>query len=275
MRAALLAAFRGPAYVTRMDQQLSGALRREPIFNVPTVVVATLAGLVFIHLVREWVLTPEQDTQLLLWSAFIPARYDATATAGAGAVAGLGPRIWTFFSYALLHGSWVHLGLNGIWLLAFGTPIARRFGVVRYLLFFALTAAAGAAAHLATYTNAYVPVIGASASISGFMAAAIRFVFQRSGPLGSIGRNDPESYRVPALPLIAVLRDPRVLVFLAVWFGLNILFGVGSLSLDGSDQQIAWQAHIGGFLAGLLAFPLFDPVRMARREDGGDQPTFH
>jgi membrane associated rhomboid family serine protease len=275
LRAALLAAFRRAAYVTLMDQQLSGALRREPIFNVPTVVVATLAVLVFIHLVREWVLTPEQDTQVLLWSAFIPARYDATAAADAGAVAGLAPRIWTFFSYALLHGSWMHLGLNGIWLLAFGTPIARRFGAVRYLLFFALTAAAGAAAHLATYTNAYVPVIGASASISGFMAGAIRFVFQRSGPLGSIGRNDPESYRVPALPLTAVLRDPRVLVFLAVWFGLNILFGVGSLSLDGSDQQIAWQAHIGGFLAGLLAFPLFDPVRMSPRDSGSDQPTFH
>jgi len=258
-----------------MDQQLSGALRREPIFNVPTAVVATLAVLVIIHLVREWVLTPQQDTQVLLWFSFIPARYDAAATAGAGAVAGLGPKVWTFFSYALLHGSWMHLGLNGIWLLAFGTPVARRFGALRYLLFFVLTAVAGAAAHLATQTNAYVPVIGASASISGFMAAAIRFVFQRSGPLGLIGRNDPQAYLVPALPLPAVLRDPRVLAFLAVWFGLNILFGVGSLSLDGNDQQIAWQAHIGGFIAGLLGFPLFDPVRATPPRDGGDQVTFH
>src|SRR5947209_4120940 len=261
-----------------MDQQLSGATRREPIFNVPTAVVATLAVLIIIHLVREWVLTPQQDTQLLLWFAFIPARYDAAATADAGAIAGLGPSISTFFTYAVIHGNWMHLGLNGIWLLAFGTPIARRFGPTRYLAFFAVTAAAGATAHLATYTNAYIPVIGASASISGFMAAAIRFVFQRSGPLGSIGRNDPQAYRVPALPLTAVLRDPRVLAFLAVWFGLNILFGVGSLSLDGGEEQIAWQAHIGGFLAGLLAFPLFDPVKAARVGDSGDpndQPTIH
>jgi membrane associated rhomboid family serine protease len=271
----VLAAFRRAAYVSRMDQQLSGATRREPIFNVPTAVVATLAVLVIIHLVREWVLTPQQDTQLLLWFAFIPARYDAAATADAGAIAGLGPRIWTFFTYAVIHGNWMHLGLNGIWLLAFGTPIARRFGAMRYLAFFAVTAVAGAAAHLATYTNAYVPVIGASASISGFMAAAIRFVFQRSGPLGAIGRNDPQAYRVPALPLTAVLRDPRVLAFLAVWFGLNILFGVGSLSLDGSDQQVAWQAHIGGFLAGLLAFPLFDPVKRTPVDDGSDQRTIH
>ena len=250
-----------------MDQQVNGALRREPIFNVPTAVVATLAVLVLVHVVREWVLTARQDAQLLLWFAFIPARYDAAVMASAGDIAGLGPRIWTFFTYALIHGDWAHLGLNGVWLLAFGTPIARRFGSARYLVFFALTAAAGAAAHLLTHPNAYVPVIGASASISGFMAAAIRFVFQHSGPLGSIGRNDPDAYRVPALPLMAVLRDPRVLAFLVVWFGLNILFGVGSLSLDGSEQQIAWEAHIGGFLAGLLAFPLFDPIRPTRFGD--------
>ena len=185
-----------------MDQQLGDVrVRREPIFNVPTAVVATLAVLVLVHVVREWVLTQRQDAQLLLWFAFIPARYDAAVTATAGDVAGLGPQIWTFFTYALIHGDWTHLGLNSVWLLAFGTPIARRFGAMRFLAFFVLTAAAGAAAHLATHAHAYIPVIGASASISGFMAAAIRFVFQRSGPLGSIGRNDPESYRVPALPL--------------------------------------------------------------------------
>src|ERR1041385_1040712 len=188
----------------RMDQQTGGLHgRREPIFNVPTVVVAMLAILVFVHVVRTFALTEQQDFDLLLWFAFIPARYNAAVTAGAGAVAGLGPQIWTFFTYALIHGDWTHLGLNGVWLLAFGTPIARRFGTMRYLAFFAVTAAAGAAAHLATYGNAYAPVIGASASISGFMAAAMRFVFQHSGPLGSIGRNDPQSYRVPALPLTA------------------------------------------------------------------------
>jgi membrane associated rhomboid family serine protease len=270
VRASLLAAFRHPAYVTRMDQQLGGTLRREPIFNVPSAVVAMLVVLVLVHLVRDFVLTPKQDAQLLLWFAFIPARYDAAVAADVGEIAGLAPRIWTFFSYALIHGDWTHLGLNGVWLLAFGTPIARRFGTVRYLAFFMLTAAAGAAAHFAAATNAYMPVIGASASISGFMAAAMRFVFQRSGPLGSIGRNDPQAYRVSALPLIAVLRDPRVLAFLAVWFGLNILFGVGSLSLDGGEQLIAWQAHIGGFLAGLLAFPLFDPVKPVGFGDGSD-----
>jgi membrane associated rhomboid family serine protease len=115
-------------------------------------------------------------------------------------------------------------------------------------------------------------MVGASASISGFMAAAMRFAFQRSGPLG-IGRHDPEAYRVPALPLSAVLRDVRVLSFLAVWFALNLVFGIGSLSIDGGEQSIAWQAHIGGFLAGLLAFAAFDPVKAAPRGSGPDRAT--
>lgn len=245
-----------------MDERASAA-RHEPIFNVPGVVVATLIVLLGVHALRTFILADEQDAQILVWFSFIPARYDAAVVAETGAAAGIGPRIWTFFSYALIHGDWAHLGLNSVWLLAFGTPIARRFGALRYVAFFMLTAAAGAGAHLFTHMHAYVPVIGASASISGFMAAAMRFAFQRSGPLGMIGREDPEAYRVPALPLTRVLRDGRVLIFLIVWFGLNLLFGVGSLSLDGGEQQIAWQAHIGGFVAGLITFRLFDPVRPA------------
>jgi membrane associated rhomboid family serine protease len=251
----------------------------EPIFNVPAVVTATLAVIVLVHALRAWVLTSEQDIELLLLFSFIPARYDATVLAQGAVPGGVGAQIWTFVTYALIHGDWTHLGLNGVWLLAFGTPVARRFGAVRYLLFFAVTAAAGAAVHLAFHAHAFVPMVGASASISGFMAAAMRFAFQRSGPLGLIGRNDLDAYRVPALPLTAVLRDGRVLAFLGVWFALNLLFGIGSLSLDGSEQAIAWQAHIGGFLAGLLAFALFDPVKAAPPGGSASEPdqqaTFH
>jgi len=247
----------------------------EPIFNVPTVVTATIAMLVLVHVVRVWLLTPEQDIQLLLLFSFIPARYDATLLAQGAVPGGLAAGIWTFVTYALIHGDWTHLGLNGVWLLAFGTPVARRFGPMRYLALLAVTAAAGAAAHLATHSNAFVPMIGASASISGFMAASMRFAFQRSGPLGLLGRDD-DAYRVPALPLSLVLRDARVLAFLAVWFALNLLFGIGSLSLDVGEQAIAWQAHIGGFLAGLLAFAAFDPVKtVPAAASEPDQPTMH
>src|SRR5947209_19654719 len=186
-----------------------------------------IAVLVLIHALRAFVLTPEQDIELLLLFSFIPARYDPTMLAQGAVPGGLGAEIWTFVSYALIHGDWSHLGINGVWLLAFGTPVARRFRAIRYLAFFAVTSAAGAAAHLATHSNAFVPMVGASASISGFMAAAMRFAFQRSGPLGLLGRND-EAYRVPALPLAAVLRDGRVLAVLVVCFALYLVFWYGS-----------------------------------------------
>jgi membrane associated rhomboid family serine protease len=148
-----------------------------------------------------------------------------------------------------------------VWFLAFGTPVARRFGVLRFMLFFAATAAAGAAVHLVTHFGDKAPVVGASAAISGAMAAAIRFVFQRGGPLGALGSANEDAYKVPAAPLTVMLRDPRIMLFLAVWFGLTLFFGFGSSSFPGLEGPIAWEAHIGGFLAGLLCFPLFDPVR--------------
>ncbi|MBV8836680.1 MAG: rhomboid family intramembrane serine protease, partial [Alphaproteobacteria bacterium] len=179
----------------------------EPIFNVPAVVSGLLAILFAIHAVREWALTPELDNELLWLFAFVPSRYDATIGLGAFP-GGVAADAWTFITYAFLHGSWTHLGLNAVWLLAFGTPVARRFGAMRFLAFFAVTAAAGALAHLVAYSGERVPMIGASASISGFMAAAIRFAFQRGGPL-RFGRDQDDAYRVPALPLLAVLRDGR------------------------------------------------------------------
>jgi membrane associated rhomboid family serine protease len=246
-------------------QQVPDPLRTpsEPIFNVPGIVAVTIAVLFAIHGVREWVLSPETDNDLLWLFAFVPVRYQSSMLGQGVFPGGTAADVWTFVTYAFLHGSWSHLILNSVWLLAFGTPVARRFGATRFILFFAVTAAGGALAHLAVHAGLRVPMIGASAAISGFMAAAMRFAFLRGGPLRLLGNDQHDAYRIPAQPLLVVLRDPRVLIFLAVWFGLNLLFGLGSLGMDGSDQSIAWQAHIGGFVSGLLAFALFDPVKAA------------
>jgi membrane associated rhomboid family serine protease len=244
----------------------------EPIFNVPTVVSATIALLVLVHGVRELVLSPMDDRHFLLLFAFIPARFEASVL-GPVWPGGLAADIWTFVSYSAIHGDLMHLGINVFWLLAFGSPVARRFGAWRYLAFFAATAAAGAALHLAMHMGDRVVMVGASAAISGFMAAAMRFAFQPNAPLGLFGSNEPEAYRVPAAPLGAMLRDGRVLAFIIVWFGINLLFGLGSMSMDGGQQAIAWEAHIGGFLAGLIAFPLFDPVGRAKRHDHAAVPA--
>jgi len=237
----------------------------EPLFNVPPVIVLTIAVFCVVHAVRELILTSQQDVEFLLLFAFIPARYTPEMLAVDTLPGGLGADVWTFVTYALIHGDLTHLAINVIWLLPFGTAVARRFGRARFLALFAAWAAAGAGVHLLTHPGELLPMIGSSAAVSGFMAAAIRFVFQAGGPIGVFRSAEAPIYHVPAVPLREALRDPRILAFLVVWFGLNALFGVGSVSLLGVDQPVAWQAHIGGFLAGLLLFPLFDPVTAAAR----------
>lgn len=234
-------------------------MKNEPLFNIPTVIVTLLIVLAAIHGMREWLLTERQDLEFVFTFAFVPARYDSSIVLNGVIPGGFGAEIWSFVTYSLLHGSWTHFGFNAIWLLAFGSAVARRFGTWRFLAFFAVTAAAGALTHLVTNAGSTAPMIGASASISGAMAAALRFAFQRGGPLGVLGSTDEEAFRVPAIPLSGVLRDSRVLIFLAVWFGTNLLFGIGGSAFTGTDEVVAWQAHIGGFLAGLLLFSWFDP----------------
>jgi membrane associated rhomboid family serine protease len=231
------------------------------MFNVPPAVVATVAVLLVVHALRMLVLTDAEDLQFLLTFAFIPARYDTDLLVGGSFPGGFGADLWTFFTYAFLHADLLHIGLNLAWLLPFGTALARRFGTWRYVAFMLVAAAAGAFAHLISHPGAMLPMIGASAAISGAMAAALRFVFQKGGPLSRWrGESDGDAYRVPAASLMATLRDPRFLVFLGAWIGLNALFGLGSVSIVEDGQEIAWQAHIGGFLAGLFLFNAFDPA---------------
>jgi len=103
-------------------------------------------------------------------------------------------------------------------------------------------------------------MIGASAAISGAMAAAMRFVFRRDGRVGFF-RDGSDAAHLPVQPLRATLGDPRFLLFLATWVGLNALFGFGTITFGGEPgQEIAWQAHVGGFFAGLFLFKAFDPA---------------
>ena len=203
--------------------------RRERMLNVPAVVVALLVVLGVIQAVLMLVLTAEQTTEFLLLFAFIPARYDASVLPDVAWPGGWAADIWTFVTYALIHADLSHLIFNAVWFLAFGSPVAQRFGSLRFLAFMAVTAAAGAAVHLVTHFGELLPMVGASAAISGAMAAATRFAFQRGGPLG-LWRDPAEACRVPAAPLAASLRDPRVLAF--------VLSGSASIFCSGSSPWV-------------------------------------
>lgn len=237
--------------------QLPTEQRREPILTLPGPLTAYVLLLAVIHL--RVLLPVEWENWTIDVFGFIPKRYDLTLLS-IDFPGGAGARVWTFVTYSLLHANFSHIAFNVLWLLPFGSALARRFGGVRFFLFMAVTAIAGALAHLVTHEHAVAPMIGASASVSGAMAAAIRFAFVK-GSFLSFSRGDADAAaKVPALSLARALRNPRVLAFLGVWFGVNIIFGLGSISIGTEGVSVAWQAHIGGFFAGLLLFSLFDPV---------------
>jgi membrane associated rhomboid family serine protease len=245
------------------------SLPREPLLTLPGALTVYILLLAVIHL--RVLLPPDLQNWTVDAFGFIPKRYDSSLLA-IGFPGGEGAKVWTFVTYSLLHANLSHIGFNVLWLLPFGSALARRFGAVRFFVFMAVTAAAGALAHLITDEHDLAPMIGASASVSGTMAAAIRFAFVR-GSFLSFSRGDADAAaKVPAQSLWQALRDRRVLGFLAVWFGINIVFGIGSIAIGMEGGKVAWQAHIGGFLAGLLLFSSFDPVPRAA-PDAADAST--
>jgi membrane associated rhomboid family serine protease len=249
---------------------------REPILTIPGAMTALLVVMAAIHGVRA--LLPLETDEDVIWTfGFVPARYDASLTPGI-IPGGAGADVWTFLTYAFLHADLNHIVFNMLWMLPFGSALARRFGAVRFFVFLGITAVGGAVAHLLTHQQETAPMIGASAAVSGAMAACIRFAFQ-SGSFLSFRRGDAElAAHVPALSLWRSLQNSRVLGFLAIWFGINIVFGLGSVAVGATTQSVAWQAHIGGFLAGLLLFSWFDPVLRAILQDnqaGAPPPDGH
>lgn len=232
--------------------------RRQPVFNLPPVIVASLAVLFGVHAARVTLLSPEVDFDLVLRFAFIPVRVIAPGTIGSAIPGGPGAALWSFVTYALFHADWAHLIFNSLWLAAFGSTLAWRFGTTRFLAFSALGAICGAVASLLLNPDGLTPMIGASAAISAHMAGASRFVFFAGGPLRSF--DGPAAYRRPAPPLRVAMSDRRVIAFLAVWFGLNLLFGLFAGNTSFASGPIAWEAHIGGFLGGLILFRYFDPI---------------
>jgi membrane associated rhomboid family serine protease len=266
--------------MSAIDPRGAGRLR-EPMFNAPAVVVVLIVVLLAIHAAVSWAPDTFQD-RVVRDFAFIPGRLtiaiwpqrlidlldransDPTALEQARAIRELGvlsggAKPWTLLTYAFLHGSWTHVLLNAVWLIAFGPPIARRFGRPRFLLFLAVTAIASALAHWANGPMDFSPLIGASGADSGLMGAATRFMFQPGAPLGafgSVGRPEIESIR--PVSLRGVFFERRALIFLGVWLATNFIFGAGAQTFGLSDMPVAWVAHLGGFFAGLVLFPLFD-----------------
>src|SRR5277367_793405 len=232
---------------------------RQPALRVPASVVGLIAVLVVAHVARMMVSTL-QSGYIVANYAFNPARYShAFLAAHNVAPQTFWERAIPFVSYIFLHGSYTHLAVNCIWLLPFGSIVARRLGSVTFILFFLVCGVAGAAAHLVTNWGANEATIGASGAIAGLMAMAFRIVAlveaQDLPSYAAAVRGDLQRH-TPLAPILS----SRILVWSVIWLAINLLVGVTGVGAGpGSGPQlIAWQAHMGGYIAGLLLAGPFD-----------------
>jgi membrane associated rhomboid family serine protease len=136
----------------------------------------------------------------------------------------------------VLHADLMHLAINMLFLLAFGSGVARQIGAARFLLFYALTGMAGGITFMLIEPQSTAVLIGASGAVSGLMGAVVHMVFRRPVRRPGNGR--------------------QALIFIAVWLAMNWLVGSYGADAIGASGPIAWQAHMGGFLVGLALFPL-------------------
>lgn len=222
------------------------------MLRVPFIVVATIAVLVLAYL--GWAFAPPNiGDRILADFAFWPARYSAHYLAAHGAAhQSLLDLAVPFVGYAFLHGDLSHVAINCLWLLAFGPIVARRWGPWLFLTIFFLCAIAAAFAHLATNWGSDNPVIGASGAISGLMGAGIRMLRARIWIEGE------------PFPRLAPLFSGQIVVFTLFWLLANVLAGYTGIGMDAQVRLIAWQAHIGGFVAGLLLATPFDALARRR-----------
>ncbi len=200
---------------------------KQPIFNAPRGTLFVCGALVLSHLLFA-VVGPTWQEIALLTLAFIPARFLAHFVNDGMAFSILD--LVPLLGHAFLHADFKHLLLNTGLLLAFGSAVERRLGSTCFLFVFAVAAATGALAELTADYTRPVFVIGASGAVYGMMAAAIPIMFRPGMPAG--------------------LR--RGLEFVAIIMGLNLIVAGLGLGDVLAGAEIAWRAHIGGFLAGLL-----------------------
>lgn len=218
-------------------------------------IVLTLLALMVLVFVIGWVLPRQAAWRLDYALGFVPARFAAVIGGDYGVVRGAGPLL----SHVFVHGNLTHIVVNAMGLAIFGTAVARRLRVEGggarnaglFLGFFFASGVAGALCYGLVNAGSGILLVGASGAISGLMAGAMRFALRALAPYG------PQEG--PLAPLTAY----PVVTASAVYVGFNLLTPLGLGRLIGAGLPIAWEAHVGGYLFGLLAFPLFD--RAVRR----------
>jgi membrane associated rhomboid family serine protease len=230
----------------------------QPLIGVPKPVMVLVIALLVAYFVPPLVWS-DWDGRSGFFFSFIPARLSGNLIIPQQP----GSAYWSMLTYAFLHGSIFHLTVNSLWLVVFGTPVARCLGGPRFFALAALASIAGALASLVVHWGQYIELIGASGAVSGMLSAAIPVMYGRGASQNFRSRAPREYFSV--LPFADLLQNYRALWFMAIWMFFTLFTGASQLILPTAliaETQIAWEAHLGGFIAGLVAIYLFAPRRV-------------
>ena len=169
------------------------------------------------------------DEAFIVQWAFVPTRFLANPTTD----------FLTLFTSMFMHAGLLHIGSNMLYLLIFGDNVEDNFGHLKFLLFYLICGLAATTAQLAFSLDSSIPNLGASGAIAGALGAYI-LLFPKK--------------RVHVLAGRGIIPVPALIV-IGFWFILQLFSGIGSLYYSTDTGGIAYMAHIGGFVAGLvLAF---------------------
>ena len=198
----------------------------QPIINLPPVTKYFLGLIVAIHLIITLALSDDVSSHIYITYGFVPALWG-------GDIPFKMMTLITPLTHMLLHGSWLHIAMNGIMLMAFGSGVERGIGAKKMIFIFVFSGLCGILLQYALNPESTYPVIGASGGLSGLFAAAFVLISRLQKKMG--------------MPSSSLWK------FIAIWIVISIAFGFFG-SPDGS--AIAWMAHLGGFFGGFIALKI-------------------
>lgn len=170
------------------------------------------------------------DAFIMRW-AFVPSRFLANPVGD----------FLTLFTSMFMHGGWIHLGGNMLYLWIFGDNVEDRFGHVKFLIFYLLCGLAATFAQLAFSMGSNVPNLGASGAIAGVLGAYI-LMFPQQQVKVLVGR---------------IVTPVSALIVIGLWFVLQFFSGFASIANTADTGGVAYMAHVGGFIAGFVLAFLF------------------
>jgi membrane associated rhomboid family serine protease len=207
--------------------------------------IILINSVVFIY---ELALPPDRLEALIATLGMIPARMGADSSSFS-----------TLFTCMFLHGGWVHI-IGNMWTLyIFGDNVEDRMGSLRYILFYLLCGLAAGITHLLTNPGSTVPTIGASGAIAGVLGAYLLLF--------------PSARVITLIPIFIFpfIFEIPALVYLGIWFITQLLSGALSLVSTHYYEGIAWWAHVGGFVAGMVLLPAFKMSQQRYRRFYADE----